>query len=39
MAVVYYGQLISIDYERSSADTTLDGQIIKAKQLEEIAAK
>ena len=39
MPVVYYCQLISTDYGRASDDTALDGQIIKAKRLEEIAAK
>ena len=39
MPVVYYCELISIEYGRSSDDAALDGQIIKAKQLEEIAAK
>ena len=39
MPVVYYSQLISVAYGRSAADAALDGQIIKAKQLEEIAAK
>jgi heterodisulfide reductase subunit B len=39
MPVVYYGQLISVAYGRSAADATLDGQIIKAQILEEIAAK
>jgi len=39
MPVVYYSQLISVAYGRSAKDSALDGQIIKAKQLEEIAAK
>jgi heterodisulfide reductase subunit B len=39
MPVVYYGQLISVAYGRSAVDATLDGQIIKAQILEEIAAK
>jgi heterodisulfide reductase subunit B len=39
MPVVYYSQLISVAYGRSASDAALDGQIIKAKQLEEIAAK
>lgn len=39
MPVVYYSQLISVAYGRSAADSALDGQIIKAKKLEEIAAK
>jgi heterodisulfide reductase subunit B len=39
MPVVYYSQLISVAYGRSIEDAALDGQIIKAKKLEEIAAK
>ena len=39
MPVVYYSQLISVAYGRSIEDLALDGQIIKAKKLEEIAAK
>ena len=39
MPVVYYSQLISAAYGRSVEDSALDGQIIKAKKLEEIAAK
>jgi len=39
MPVVYYCQLVSAAYGRSVRDTALDGQIFKAKQLEEIAAK
>jgi heterodisulfide reductase subunit B len=39
MPVVYYGQLISVAYGRSAEDSALDGQLIKAKKLEEIAAK
>jgi heterodisulfide reductase subunit B len=39
MPVVYYGQLISVAYGRSIEDAALDGQLIKAKKLEEIAAK
>lgn len=37
--VVYYSQLISVAYGRSAADAALDGQLIPAKQLEEIAKK
>ncbi len=39
MPVVYYSQLISVAYGRSAEDSALDGQIIKADKLEEIAAK
>jgi len=39
MPVVYYSQLIAVAYGRSASDAALDGQIIKVKQLEEIAAK
>ena len=39
MPVVYYSQLISVAYGRNASDAALDGQIIKAKKLEEIAAK
>ncbi|MCP4076049.1 MAG: heterodisulfide reductase [Gammaproteobacteria bacterium] len=37
MPVVYYSQLISVAYGRNSKDAALDGQLIKAKKLEEIA--
>ncbi|WP_456380128.1 CoB--CoM heterodisulfide reductase iron-sulfur subunit B family protein [Thiolapillus sp.] len=37
--VVYYSQLISVAYGRSASDAALDGQLIAAKQLEEIAGK
>ncbi len=37
--VVYYSQLISVAYGRSAADAALDGQLIAAKQLEDIAGK
>ncbi len=39
MPVVYYSLLISMAYGRSAEDSTLNGQIIKAGKLEEIAAK
>ena len=39
MPVVYYCQLISVAYGRSASDAALDGQITKARLLEEIAAK
>lgn len=37
--MVYYCQLISVAYRRSAENSALDGQNIKAKKLEEIAAK
>ncbi len=37
--VVYYSQLMSVAFGRSAKDAALDGQIIKAKQLEDIANK
>ncbi len=39
MPVVYYSQLMAVAFGRSAKDAALDGQVIKAKQLEEIAAK
>ena len=39
MPVVYYSQLISVAYGRNATDSALNGQIIKAKKLEDIAAK
>ncbi len=39
MPVVYYSQLISVAYGRSASDAALDGQVIKVKKLEELAAK
>ncbi len=39
MPVVYYSQLMDVAFGRSAADAALDGQVIKAKALEEIAAK
>lgn len=39
MPVVYYSTLMSVAYGRSGKDAGLDGQVIRAKQLEEIAAK
>lgn len=39
MPVVYYRQLISVAYGCSAEESALDGQLIKAKELEEIAAK
>lgn len=37
--VVYYSQMMDIAFGRSAADAALNGQAIKAKQLEEIAKK
>lgn len=39
MPVVYYSQLISVAFGRNSKDAALDGQIIRAKSLEDIAGK
>ncbi len=39
MPSVYYSTLMSVAYGRSAKDAALDGQIIKATKLEEIAAK
>jgi heterodisulfide reductase subunit B len=39
MPVVYYSQLISVAYGRSAENSALDGQLIRARKLEEIAAK
>jgi heterodisulfide reductase subunit B len=37
--VVYYSTLMSVAFGRSAADAALNGQVIPAKQLEEIANK
>ena len=37
--VVYYSTLMSVAYGGSGKEAGLDGQIIKARQLEEIASK
>jgi len=37
--VVYYSTLMSVAYGRNAKDSALNGQIIKAKQLEAIASK
>ena len=37
--VVYYSQLIAVAYGKSAKDAALDGQIIRATKLEEIANK
>jgi len=39
MPVVYYSTLMSVAFGRNAKDAALDGHIIKAKQLEEIAKK
>jgi heterodisulfide reductase subunit B2 len=38
MPSVYYSTIMSVAYGRSAKDAALDGQIIKAKKLEDIAA-
>jgi len=37
--VVFYSQLMSVAYGASAKEAALDGQVVKAKQLEDIAAK
>ncbi|WP_455207760.1 CoB--CoM heterodisulfide reductase iron-sulfur subunit B family protein [Kaarinaea lacus] len=39
MPVVYYSQLMSVAYGKNAKEASLDGQIIRAKQLEKIAEK
>jgi heterodisulfide reductase subunit B len=39
MPVVYYSTLMSVAYGKSAKEAALDGQVIRAKQLEEIAGK
>jgi len=39
MPVVYYSQLMAVAYGSSAKEAGLDGNIIKAKQLEDIAGK
>ncbi|MCP3866689.1 MAG: heterodisulfide reductase [Gammaproteobacteria bacterium] len=39
MPVVYYSQLMDVAFGRSAKDSVLDGQVIKAKKLEDIAGK
>ena len=39
MPVVYYSQLIDVAYGRNAKDSSLDGQIIPVKKLEDIAGK
>jgi heterodisulfide reductase subunit B len=37
--VVYYSNLMSVAFGRSAKDAALDGQVIRAKQLEDLASK
>ncbi len=39
MPVVYYSQLMSVAYGKSAQDSGLNGQVIRAKKLEDIASK
>jgi len=39
MPVVYYAQLLDVAFGRSGADAALDGQLIRAKKLDDIAGK
>jgi heterodisulfide reductase subunit B len=39
MPVVYYSQLIDVAYGRNAKDSSLDGQVIKAKKLQDLAGK
>ncbi len=39
MPVVYYSTLMAVAYGRNAKDAALDGQIISAKKLDELAAK
>ncbi|WP_089727393.1 CoB--CoM heterodisulfide reductase iron-sulfur subunit B family protein [Candidatus Thiosymbion oneisti] len=39
MPVVYYSNLMAVAYGRNAKDAALDGQIIRAKKLDELAAK
>ena len=39
MPVVYYSTLMSVAYGKNAKETGLDGQIIKAAKLEELAKK
>jgi heterodisulfide reductase subunit B len=39
MPVVYYSTLMSVAYGKSAKEAALGGQIIRAKQLEDIAGK
>jgi heterodisulfide reductase subunit B len=39
MPVVYYSTLMAVAYGRSAKDAGLDGQVIPAKKLDELAGK
>ena len=39
MPVVYYSQLMDVAYGRNAKESGLDGQVIRAKKLEDIASK
>jgi len=39
MPLVYYSTLMSVAYGRSAKDAVLDGQIIPAKKLDDLAGK
>ncbi|MEA3303917.1 MAG: CoB--CoM heterodisulfide reductase iron-sulfur subunit B family protein [Pseudomonadota bacterium] len=39
MPVLYYSQLMSVAFGRSAKDAALNGQVIKSRQLEELAGK
>lgn len=39
MPIVYYSTLMSVAYGKSLKESALDGQIIRAKKLEDIANK
>jgi len=39
MPVTYYSTLMSVAYGKNGKESGLNGQIIKAKQLEDIASK
>ncbi len=39
MPVVYYSQLMAVAYGASAKEAGLDGNIVRATRLEEIAAK
>jgi heterodisulfide reductase subunit B len=39
MPVVYYSSLMAVAYGRNAKDAGLDGQVIPAKKLDELAGK